>query len=430
MALAAILVACGGALHSPDAAEPTVAVPGLVGSPAAAPTPTVAPTRAASPTPATEAAPVSAGAVADAGVLLLRGADGAIHRYDGETGALERIAEQVTLWRETDTGVHMAGRDGAAELIGWDGTTTSVAEQPPRPAVPSDWTVVSTVPSPDGQRLLFIRVIAQRPGPGMDPGLSALYVQERDGRVRELYRPPERGILRTPVWSPDGTKALVTQVETTSNSFAADGVGITTILVDLAQGTTRSLGTVMNSTWATWAPDGRLAFVRGGGRGTWWNKALFVLERDRAEHLVGSADGRTRVGIAPAWGPSGQLGWVSGPAEDTLSGIEYVAGTGVGDRVAVVDGAGDRREVACADGRVVEGLRWSGDGTKLLLLCRVPGKDPLPLELWLYRLNDDTSAPLVRGLRSGIPGAGGFGYYGMQPPITSVAAWSLGFRLP
>lgn len=428
-ALAAAVVACGGAVRPPGPSEPLSVRAPAASAVAASATPTAASAVAASAsaTPTARAAPASAGAVPDAGVLLVRGADGGIHRYDGRTGALERVAEQGTLLGETGEGAQVAAPGSASGLLRWDGATASVRDQPSPPAVPAEWRVSGVAASPDGRRVLFIRTIEPRPGPGMDPGLSALYLQEPDARVRELYRPPRRGVLHSVVWSPDGTKALVTQVETTSNSFAADGVGVSTILIDLSRGTTRTLGTVMNGTWTTWAPDGRLAFVRGGGRGTWWDKALVVMEPDGTERTVRGAEGRTRVGIAPAWGPGGELGWVSGPAENTLSGVEYVAGRGVGARVAMIEVAAERREVGCADGRVVEGLRWSGDGAALLLLCRVPGSDPLPLELWLYRLADGSSQPLVRRLLSRRD-AGGFGYYGMQPPITSVAAWSLGYR--
>ncbi len=45
----------------------------------------------------------------------------------------------------------------------------------------------------------------------------------------------------------------------------------------------------------------------------------------------------------------------------------------------------------------------------------------LPLELWLYRLSDRTSVPLVTGL-PGDPFAAGFGFHGAQPSLFSIVA--------
>jgi hypothetical protein len=228
-------------------------------------------------------------------------------------------------------------------------------------------------------------------------------------------------VLVTPVWSPDGTKAIVRQIESTSNSFAADGVGISTILVDLVTGASRSLGVTRSETWSA---DGRLAFVRGAGRMTWWDKELVVLEPDGTQQRVSAAVDPARVALAPAWGPRGEIAWVSGPAVEDYSGAGYVDGAGAGQRVGAIRASGRDDQITCAVGRVVEGISWSSDGEKLLVLCRKPGHDPRPLELWLHRLKDGTSAPLVTGIGSDDL-ARGFGFYGAQPSLSTVAAWSL-----
>lgn len=91
----------------------------------------------------------------------------------------------------------------------------------------------------------------------------------------------------------------------------------------------------------------------------------------------------------------------------------------------MIDEGGQQREIGCGGGRVVEGVRWSATGNELLLLCRKPGQDARPLELWLHRFSDGTTVPLVTNLVGPGP-ATGFGYYGAQPHITALAAWSLG----
>ncbi|MBI2773981.1 MAG: PD40 domain-containing protein, partial [Chloroflexi bacterium] len=193
----------------------------------------------------------------------MQGADDQIYRYDGRTGALESVWGKSTFDLEAAAGAYVVGRHGGAALLGWDGSTTElscgpgaaarvsptggcgsvgpdglfvrlVGDAAARQVLPADW-AAGGVPtwSPDGRRLLLVRGIEPRPGPGMDPGLAALWLLEPDGRLREVYRPPERGVLTAPSWSPDGTKALVRQYETTSASFAADGVGVSTLVIDL-----------------------------------------------------------------------------------------------------------------------------------------------------------------------------------------------------
>ena len=408
-ALAALLVgiACvapaGGPAASP--AAPTTAAT------IRAPTASV-PVPPPAPSPAPGAAPVSASAAPDAGVLYVIGADDAIYRYDGASGRLDPV------WRAT----------GGCLSYGTDGVSVRLAgESTARLVLPADWGAGGAVWSPDGTRLLILRSIRARPGPGLDPGQTALWLLERDGRLRELYRPAPQGILRAPRWSPDGGSALVLRIGTTSNSFAADGAETATLLVDIGTGRVSDLGVVLNSGWAVWGPGGSLAYVRGGGRMTWENKTLIVRSpegRERVRNVSGE-----RVALAPDWDPAhGRLGWVSGPAAPgSGNGDGYIDGLGGGARVAVIADDVRSTEVRCGEGRVVEGLRFSKDGDALLLLCRKPGRDPLPLELWLYRMADGTSAPLVRGIASDRL-AGGFGFYGMQPNLVAITAWSRAAR--
>jgi len=233
----------------------------------------------------------------------------------------------------------------------------------------------------------------------MDPGQSALWIRESDGRLRELYRPPGQGVLTNLRWSPDGKSALVWRIGTTSNSFAADGVETSALLVDIDTATVVDLGVVMSTT-PQWGPDGSLAFVRGGGRMTWEHRELIVRGVDGRERLTAPSDS-SHVALLPAWdAASGRLAWVSGPsAPGSGNGGGYVDGLGAGQRVAIIE------------------------GTALLLLCRKPGTGARPLELWLYRLADGSAAPLVRGL-VGDSVAGGFGFYGAQPSLFSIVAWS------
>ena len=423
-------------------------------SPASSAIPSVAPPVAVSaPAPGRDAAPQSAGSAPDAGVLFVSGSDDAIYRYDGESGRIDPVWRASTFDRVGVDGAYVVGRHGGTTLLGWDGTTRDAScgtgygavsatggcvsygtdgvsvrlagERSPRRVLPADWAAASAVWSPDGSRLLLVRAIRNRPGPGLDPGQSALWVLESDGRLREIYRPATQGILNRPRWSPDGRSALVWEIGTTSNSFAADGAGIKTLLVDIASGHVVDLGVVLNNGWAQWGPDGSLAYVSGGGRMTWDNKTLIVRAPSGRERIESAASGTGRVALAPDWDPvHGQLAWVSGPAAaGSGNGDGYIDGLGAGRRVGLIDPGRALIEVRCGEDRVVEGLRWSSDGRALLLLCRKPGRDARPLELWLHRIADGTSVPLVRGLASDSQAAG-FGFYGMQPSLFAIVAWS------
>ena len=448
-ALAALLVApaCVAPASGPDASPAT---PTDASSIPARTTPVPVPLPP--PSLAPSVAPDSAGVVPDAGVLYVIGADDAIYRYDGATGRLDPVWRASTFDRLSDEGAYVVGRHGGVWLLRWDGTTKDagclgalsvsggcllyetdgVSVRLPgastaRLLLPADWGAGGAVWSPDGTRLLILRTVRARPGPGLDPGQTALWLLDRDGRLRELYRPTPQGILGSPRWSPDGRSALVRRIGTTSNSFGADGTETATLLVDLGTGRVSDLGVVLNSGWALWGPDGSLAYVRGSGRMTWENKTLVVRGSDGRER-ISNASGE-RVALAPDWDLAhGRLGWVSGPAvPGSGNGDGYIDGLGAGSRVGMIADGARRSEVRCGEGRVVEGLRFSNDGGALLLLCRTPGRDPRPLELWLYRIADGTSAPLVRGIASD-PQAAGFGFYGMQPNLVAITAWSRAVR--
>jgi len=66
-------------------------------------------------------------------------------------------------------------------------------------------------------------------------------------------------------------------------------------------------------------------------------------------------------------------------------------------------------------------VRWSGDGTALLLLCRRLSGRLGAFELWLHRLGTPggASAPIIRGITWGGVDAEGF-----APDLFFNTAWS------
>ncbi|TMC77102.1 MAG: hypothetical protein E6J09_08295 [Chloroflexi bacterium] len=448
IALAALLVAsaCGGQQGTrPVGIEP----------PSSTPTPPAS--AAPSPTPPRGAPPVSTGVAPEAGVLFVTGADDWIYRYDGATGDLRRVTRHARLGLVTRDGAYAEGLEGGLVLLRWDGTVETVdcgpgrfqtmtvsgaclsfVAQDSRPVwvrlpnettarllLPGDWGAGQIALSPEGRRVAVLR---SKPGTSFDARAhNALWIIDADGTPRRLYEPKEpNAFLFSFAWSDDGRWLTVWEQPIISNSAMADGDRL--LLVDTTDGKVIDLGkTLVARGWLRWSPDGRLAFVRGGDRQTWLGKQLVIRSPDGTVRVITDGD---HVGLAPAWvpGPGGTLGltWVEAPVGDGNGGA-YVAGTGAGARYGVLsnDLRGPGRQLPFAG--IVEGLRPSGDAALTLVLVRrpsPPGRDEYgALELWLTKPpagGTSTQVRLIAGL-----GDLAFGYYGFQPSLFALVAWSL-----
>jgi hypothetical protein len=303
--------------------------------------------------------------------------------------------------------------------------TTRSSSFPPELCV--QWAQVSA----DGTQIL-IGDLARDPSPGAlvgdrcEPGFvtvdgtscyqQRLWAMPVGDPPRQLRRSPELPGLVPAELSPDGRSAT--------------GVHLGGLfLVDLGTGRTTSLGPV-RQTAPRWRPSGGLAFVRGAADESWIDKTVVVVAADRSLRDVRGPqrDGTNAlpIGLTPAWDPAGgRLAWIASPAAAVQSADraaqDYLAGTGVGDRrVLVSDLGSDPLEIRCGDG-VAEGVRWSGDGTALLLLCRRPGARVDAFELWLHRLGTQggVSTPIVRGITWG-----GVDLHGFAPDVFTHTAWS------
>lgn len=426
-----------------------------------APAPTL-PSAATPTAPPAGARPISAGAVAAAGVLYLWGADDGIYRYDGATGALARVWGASTLASETAYGPYVLGRHGGITLLRWDGTTEPTCPSGSFAAIsirgtcafigvggdsavyvdrgsgaqtllPADWGATTFAWSPDGAELAIIRSERRPdPVPALEPlWRNTLWHLDRHGALTKIFD-SRNGLsslfgLR---WSFD-RRVSVWEIATTSNSLAADGVATSLHVVNVDTRDHLDLGTTLGMrAWAQWSLDGRLAFVSGGGRETWGNKQLVVLEPDGTRRVVAGDLGRTsgaaRAAIAPAWQPvfgtPARLAWIEDAAESIGASSDYFRGVGpAAQRIAVLQTGNALVTLSCP-GLVTEGVRWSADGSAALLLCRAPGVDHHALQIW-YAPIGGTPRPLVTGL-----GDLGFGYYGLQPSLFDIVAWSLADR--
>jgi hypothetical protein len=294
----------------------------------------------------------------------------------------------------------------------------------PRLILPADWGASEYAWSADGAELAIIRT-ALRPEPVRVH--QTLWHLDRHGQLSKVYdSASETSILFGLKWSP-GRQISFWESKSTSNSFAADGVLTTLHVVDSDTGTATDLGTTLQAqAWDQWSSDGRLAFVAGGDRATWHMKQIKVWSPDGRVETV-SGDGAVHPvpgsvsAIAPAWPATyagAALAWVEGPAADIEASEEYFRGDGpAAHRTAVVRTSGGDIRMSCP-GMVTEGIRLSADATTALLLCRVPGVEQHALQIWFSTVGG-TPRALVTGL-----GDLGFGFYGLQPSLLDVTAWS------
>ena len=438
-----LLAACGGPVNERSAGIP--AAPSATTGPTGVP---VAPSPTASPG---GPAPVSAGAVPEAGIVYVWGADDGVYRYDGAIGALTRVWGASTLSRESAYGPYVLGRHGGTTLLRWDGTTqqvcgggnwsvfatretcaytgvgadtavyTSYTGQDGAPVskmiLPADWGAGTFAWDGGGLELAIVRGEA-RPEPAR--AHSTLWVMDvRHGTLRKIFDSSSAtSYLSTLSWS--GRRISFIETDSTSASASADGVNLHLWVVDADSGRNIDLGHVIYP--PRWSTDGRLAFVRGGDRFTWTHKELAVLDQDWSVTVV--AGGGLTIALAPAWQPvfkGARLAWIDAP-DTTECCQRYVAGLGPSaERVAMLDTATGRVRMSCPE-MVTEGVRWSADGRSVLLLCRAPGVEYHALQVW-YAPAGGTPRALVSGL-----GDLAFGYYGKQPSLLNITAWSLADR--
>jgi hypothetical protein len=279
---------------------------------------------------------------------------------------------------------------------------------------------------------MLIGDVARDPSPGVLAGgqCESGYVTV-DGTScyrQRLWTMPVGGSPRQLRLSPD-LPGFVPMLSRDGRSATGVHEGVL-FLVDVQTGKTTSLGPARRSV-PRWSPSGGLAFVRGTAEDSWIDKAVVVVAADGSTREVRGPqrDGTNTlpIGLAPAWDPAGRrLAWIASPAAvagGSGAAQDYLAGRGVGDRrVLVSDLSSEPVEIRCGEG-IAEGVRWSHDGSALLLLCRRLGTRVDAFELWLHRLGvaGGLAVPIVRGITWG-----GVDAHGFAPDLFTHIGWSRG----
>ncbi len=232
---------------------------------------------------------------------------------------------------------------------------------------------------------------------------GSLWVMDNDGRSRQRIVSDNDAWLRTPAWSPDGTRIAYGRTSESNGSLFSH---IWTVDADGTDRTRVSRGDVYDS-WPSWSPLGdRITFQRYSGDGR--DEGGDVVNPEQNIFVANAAGGdemvlteRTgRWESTPAWSPDGsRIAYLSGGAvwlidPDGADAPWVVAGAlwdgGLswspdGTRIAFVRPDGDGSSIVIAD---INGLnaetitgsdeldtapRWSPDGQRILFTRSLAG---------------------------------------------------------
>jgi len=402
----------------------------------------------------------------------------AMYRYEGASGTLSKMDGWFggSVAHETAGGIYLQGPNGRWDLLHWDGTRASDQEFTACQIEPSyfaSWCSASAT----GVGVGYGSHTGPGPGPFTGPWCPPSFIR-LPGTTRSTSFPPELCVQSAMV-SADGKQILINDLARQSSpealfrgvcqsgyftlddtacyeqrlwimpvggvprrvrispslpgafpaNLSSDGRYATVLQgdglrrVDLETGAATILGSMRQSA-LRWSSSDRLAFVQGAAEESWIDKTVVVVAADAAVREIRFSQSAWAIGLAPAWDSAGRrLAWIASPAAVAgASGAaqDYLDGKGVGDRrVLVSDLTSDPVEIRCGEG-AAEGVRWSQDGTALLLLCRRPGTRVAAFDLWLHRLGAPRpSVALVRGITWGGVDANGF-----APDLFARTAWS------
>ncbi len=329
-------------------------------------------------------------------------------REDG-SGAQAVEAEGVRLAAWSPGGYRLAyvTQDGALCAVDADGGDRAQL-------LPPGDEIHRVVWSADGERLAIERWIQGKeltppPATTVDQGI---WLVDADGSgLAKLYAPFQRSQLG-PVaylgdWSPGGRRITFWQAGI-SASLRADGAPLLVLPAEGGEPQEIASFTLLKSGIVAWSPQGdRLAVVEGGGRETWVDKQIVVMQPDGSERrLLSDA---SRADLFPAWSPDGErIAFTSGE-----SGYEDYIVLLRTRRIWVAHSDGsDKRQLTDDPAYADQFPLWSADGAHILFVRQqaeaISMDDGLaPVEIWLMEADGSEQRKVVDGLSGGW-----FGYYG------------------
>jgi Tol biopolymer transport system component len=154
-------------------------------------------------------------------------------------------------------------------------------------------------------------------------------------------------------------------------SALAEADGLPLCLIPAMGGTPRCLEQKMllHADWLSWSPSGQLAFVVGGGRETWVNKGLAVMDPVSlvVQRLV---DHTEQAPIQPAFSPDGEhLVYSAGPPTPVEMAYARRDAALAQRRIWVMEVSSGRRRRLTNDDRFRDECpSWSSDGEDILFV--------------------------------------------------------------
>jgi Tol biopolymer transport system component len=336
-----------------------------------------------------------------------------VMRADGSGATLvAETARAGPIWAPDDDRLAYATDEGVAWLVDVDSGDR-------RQLSPPDWEVDRLAWLPDGKGLVLEMLKSQEPAtpsPGgwvLDQGLWRV---NADGTgLIELYAWDAEGFATVDLGtlSPDGRWLTLWQ-GLVSASLRADGLPLR--IMPASGGEAREIGsfTLLEPGFVAWAPQGdRLAVVEGGGRETWVDKQIVVMQPDGSDRVLLSDAGR--ADISPAWSPDGQrIAFTSGESSESETAYEKYPELLRTRHIWVASSDGSGKRQLTDDSAYADGFpQWSADGARILFVrqqaeaINMEGDGSTPVEIWLMKADGSEQHKLVDGLSNGW-----FGYYG------------------
>lgn len=211
-------------------------------------------------------------------------------------------------------------------------------------------------------------------------------------------------------WSVDGDW-LLAWVGPASALAWADGLPL--CLIPAMGGTPRCLEQKMllHSDWLSWSPSGQLALIAGGGRETWVNKGLALV--DPASLVIHwLVDPAEQSPIQPAFSPDGKhLAYSAGPATPAEAAYARRDVALAQRRIWVMEvSSGQKRRLTNEDRFRDESPLWSSDGSHILFVRL--GEEGA--SLWLMRADGSNLRQVVSELTPRPDPTGEYGYVNWQ----------------
>jgi Tol biopolymer transport system component len=333
-------------------------------------------------------------------------------REDGSDGTLVGESAMVgPIWAPSEDRLACATDEGVLWLA-----DAESGEQ--RQLSPPDWEVDRLAWLPDGKGLVLEMLKSQEPttpSPGgwvVDQGLWRV---NADGSgLIEVYKWDAEGFATVDLGtlSPDGRWLTLWQ-GLVSASLRADGLPLR--IMPASGGEAKEIGsfTLLKPGFVAWPPQGdRLAVVEGGGRETWVDKQIVVMQPDGSGRVLLSDAGR--ADLSPAWSPDGRrIAYTSGEASESDTAYERYPDVLRTRRIRLANADGSDKRQLTDDPAYADGFpQWSADGAHILFVRQQAEAismehDVAPVEIWLMKADGSEQHKLVDGLSNGW-----FGYYG------------------